>query len=76
MEAPADLSRAMGLWARVDLSAERHEALDGQALSIADNQQDSAVGREALKEVAAAPCAAAPSLAAAAGRHRRRAGRG
>eukprot|EP00967_Tisochrysis_lutea_P068676 scaffold90060_cov30-Tisochrysis_lutea.AAC.4 len=52
MSAPP-LEHAIALWAAVDLSAERHEALDRQALSIADNQQDSAVGREALKEVAA-----------------------
>jgi homeobox protein cut-like len=61
MEAPADLSRAVELWARVGLSAERHEALDAQALSIADNQQDSAVGREALKEVQRCPSCKSPA---------------
>jgi len=49
------LAQALALWKGVDLTPERHETLDHQALGIADNQQDSAVGREALKEVTSTP---------------------
>ena len=42
---------AIEVWERVGLGAERHAALDEQGLAIADNQERSAEGREALKEV-------------------------
>ena len=45
------LEAAVGVWTRADLSAERHIALDQQGLEIADNQERSAEGRDALKEV-------------------------
>ena len=45
------LDSAIVAWSRVDLSAERHVALDQQGLEIADNQEQTAQGREALKEV-------------------------
>lgn len=47
----AVFSLAIEAWERADLSAERHVTLDGQGLQIADNQEKSAEGREALKEV-------------------------
>ena len=37
-------------WERLDLSAERRVALDAEGLAIADNQEQSAAGREVLKE--------------------------
>lgn len=45
------LDSAIVAWSRVDLSAERHVALDQQGLEIADNQEQTSQGREALKEV-------------------------
>lgn len=51
MEVLAVLEATATAWARVDLSAERHVALDQQGLEMADNQEKSAEGREALKEV-------------------------
>jgi len=47
----AKLEAAIAVWTRADLSAERHIALDQQGLEIADNQERSAEGRDALKEV-------------------------
>ena len=47
----ASLESTLAAWERVDLSAERHVALDQEGLSIADNQEKSAEGREHLKEV-------------------------
>ena len=49
--AAAELASAVAAWERVDLSAERHVELDQQGLTIADNQEKSAEGREALKAV-------------------------
>ena len=46
-----EINAAITAWERVDLSAERHVNLDQQGLAIADNQEKSAEGREALKEV-------------------------
>ena len=45
------LEAAIAAWERADLSDERHVTLDSQGLAIADNQEKSAEGREALKEV-------------------------
>ena len=51
MEEGPSLELCIAVWAEVGLSAERHATLDNQAISISDNRQDSAVGREALKDV-------------------------
>uniref|UniRef100_A0A7S2DFB3 Cux N-terminal domain-containing protein n=1 Tax=Haptolina brevifila TaxID=156173 RepID=A0A7S2DFB3_9EUKA len=51
MDALATLEATVDAWSRVDLSAERHAVLDQQGLEIADHQEQSAKGREALKEV-------------------------
>ena len=45
------LEAVAACWTHVDLSAERHIALDQKGLEIADNQELSAEGREKLKEV-------------------------
>eukprot|EP00965_Chrysotila_dentata_P176656 5833782-Pleurochrysis_carterae.AAC.1 len=47
----AELEKVAAAWAKADLSAETYAALDKQGLEIADNQERSATGREALKEV-------------------------
>ena len=46
-----DFAAAIAAWERADLSDERHVTLDSQGLAIADAQEKSAEGREALKEV-------------------------
>ena len=51
MAAQELLKAALDAWSPVDLSAGRHAALDKQGLEIADNQEQSAAGRETLREV-------------------------
>ena len=50
MAAQELLKAALAAWSPVDLSATRHAALDKQGLEIADNQEQSAAGREVLKQ--------------------------
>ena len=50
MAAQELLKAALSAWSPVDLSATRHAALDKQGLEIADNQEQSAAGREVLKQ--------------------------
>ena len=45
------LESSIAAWTRAEMSAERHVSLDQQGLEIADNQEKSKEGREALKEV-------------------------